>query len=161
LVISARCNNKKIEDLKRAAATTSLPLFRAALKWNTTNRIKAVALDVFNKTFPQSIYKEELVSRLVTHIMSCCPVLPTDVNDDVADIAIAHTPNARFKENEVLFLEQNGMSNFGEPCVVASDLLSGWVVRDGEFFKLGIIPQKDIHWGKLVEKKKEVSICEN
>ena len=148
----------RIEELKRTASSASLPLLRAALKWNTCNRIRAIALDVFNQTFPQSVNKEELISRLMVHVLGCCAELPREVNDDVADVGMCQTPCQRLNEHEVIFLERNGNSNFGEPCVTTSEHLSGWVMRNGEFVRIGFIVAKNICWGKLVEKKKDVTI---
>jgi hypothetical protein len=148
----------KIEAIKKKATELSLPLLQAALKWNTMNRIRAVALDIYNAGFPTSINKADLISRFVSHIQSCAPQMPLEISVNIADIGIVHRCDDYLIENEIVFLEKNAMSNFGEACVAAQELLSGWVVRNAAFVKVDIVNMSNVHWGKLVEKQKEPSI---
>ena len=78
----------------------------------------------------------------------------------VADLALVHTAHADLQQGEIVFMKANSKTNAGEPCVVRSEQLTGWVVRQAAFIGINSVNPRFVHWGELVAKKKEVTIKE-
>jgi hypothetical protein len=108
---------ERIAEAKRLALISGLPLLRAALGWNTANRIRAVAYGLFGLTFPVSWNKGVLISKLLEHIAEIAPSCPEDVALAIADVGIVHTEDDGLRKNEILFLRTNALSNTGKSCV--------------------------------------------
>lgn len=152
----------RIQEAKRKSVSKSLPLLRGALSWNTVNRIRAIALDVFHQTFPQSISKQELIDRLITHIESIVPSLTAEAAAAVADVGVVHCSGDHLIQKEVVFIRTNATTNStGESCVSACENLCGWTLRNGTLVQVDIVDIQAIYWGRLSEKRKGVCLVED
>jgi len=121
--------------------------------------VRAIALDVYGLRLPRSIGKEELASRLIAHLIKESVEIPSDIGALVADIGIVHISDENYAKGEVVLLRANALNNMGEQCVASYENLAGWIVRAGKLCKEELINSSNISWGRLVEKRKELTIC--
>jgi hypothetical protein len=151
----------RIAEAKKLAATSGLPLLRIALAWNTINRIRAIAYDLYFKRFDvrPSWSKATLISNLLQHILGNSAMFPENVANSIADLGVAHTQSDDLEVGEIIFLCQNGISSSGEVCVIGYNCLSGWISRDSKLVFLKSISLQNIHWGKLVQRSKNLTIA--
>jgi hypothetical protein len=151
---------QRMTDAKSAALSSGLPLLRVALGWNTTNRIRAISYDLFHGSFQfrSSWSKATLILKFLGHIQACFPAFPENVALSIADVGLVHIGNDNLKLGEVVLFCQNGKSSSGEACVLASEELSGWVVRNRELVAINNIAASSVYLGRLVEKQKSMTI---
>ena len=83
---------------------------------------------------------------------------PEEIANEVADIGIVHKPDEGLERGEIVYLRANATSNSGEACVAACENLVGWVVRNKQFVAFSVIPITSIYWGRLVEKRRELTM---
>jgi hypothetical protein len=147
----------RIAEAKAKARESGLPLLRVALNWNTSNRIRAIALDVFKMRFPSSIGKCELISRLITEILSSVGDI-SGIAKSIADVAIVHTDCSVLNRGDVILLEKNATTNTGEACVSQSEIFSGWIIKPKALSRVEIVSGKRIYWGNLVSRCRDLTV---
>jgi len=148
----------RIADGKRAASQAGLPLLRIALGWNSCNRIRAIAYGLYKATFPKQCNKATLIASFIQNVQACVKSIPQEIADVVADLGIVHTTDNGLTTGEIVYLRANATSSAGEACVAACETLVGWVVRGETFVEFSIISSHCVYYGKLVEKRKELTM---
>jgi len=144
---------------KSSANNASLPLLRNSLGWNTGNRIRAVAHDLFKLEFPKTALKTAIIAKFVSRLLEALPCdTGAEVLSAVADLGVVHTPQGGVARGELILLRANSLSNAGEECVAACENLSGWAVREGRLEFIDIVPSGSLFWGRLFEKRRECTI---
>jgi hypothetical protein len=139
---------------------SGLALLRAALLSNTANRIRGIALDIFQRCFPASHTKTRLVNDIIVDILSKLPPLAEEIAQGIADLGIVKVPSANLVVDDVVFIRKNAMDNNGQACVIACESLAGWIIREGSLVLIDSIRLRDINWGRLAEKRKTTTILE-
>jgi hypothetical protein len=131
---------------------------RSGLNSNTSNRIRAIMFGVFEKKFPSSISKPELLKRSIQTIASyLSQANMSSIELMLGDLGRVHTSDEMCREKEVVFLRTNSVNNMGDPSVSDCDLLLGWVIRGQSLIEVEV-KATNMHWGKICQKRREMTL---
>jgi hypothetical protein len=139
----------QIREAKELFYKAGLPALRVALANNTCNLVRKVFFELFNKRFPSSWPKADLLVACVQEVTERVNGnVPEEVVARVADFGVVRVGGNGFREGELILLCANSVDNTGADCVAAASSMPGWVCRD----KIVVAVEVEecvLNWGEL------------